>query len=131
MGAALHLRSFGSFMITVARKGRGVIYQLRIFKDHPARVEAHIERFRQDTCRLLEKHGAKIVGLWTAVGADHQEEVVFMAAYDDEDAMRRTTAAFAADPEQPAMVAASEQDGPIIISRDQWVLKPADISPLQ
>ena len=112
-------------------KGRVMIYQLRIFKDHPGRVEAHIERFRQDTCRLLEKHGAKVVGLWTTVGSDHQEEVVFMAAYEDEDAMRRTTAAFAADPEQPAMVAASEKDVPIIISRDQWVLKPADFSPLQ
>ena len=54
-----------------------------------------------------------------------------MAAYEDEAAMQRTTRAFAADPEQPAMVAASEQDGPIIVSRDQWVLKPVDFSPLQ
>jgi hypothetical protein len=108
-----------------------VIYQLRIFKDHPGRVDAHIERFREDTCRLLEKHGAKIVGLWTTVGEDHREEVVFMAAYEDEAAMQHTTRAFAADPEQPAMVAASEKDGPIIVSRDQWVLKPVAFSPLQ
>ena|SRR6266511_4500245 len=108
-----------------------MIYQLRIFKDHAGRVDAHIERFRKDTCRLLEKHGAKIVGLWTSIGEDHKEEVVFMAAYESEEEMRRVTAAFAVDPEQPAMVAASERDGPIIISRDQWVLKPADFSPLR
>jgi hypothetical protein len=108
-----------------------VIYQLRIFKDHPGRIDAHIERFRRDTCRLLEKHGAKIVGLWTSLGDDHKEEVVFMAAYESEEHMRRVTAAFAGDPEQPAMVAASEKDGPIIVSRDQWVLQPADFSPLK
>jgi hypothetical protein len=108
-----------------------MIYQLRIFKDHPGRVDAHLERFRQDTCRLLEKHGAKIVGLWSSVGEDHKNEVVFMAAYESIEHMRQVTAAFAADPEQPAMVAASERDGPIIVSRDQWVLQPADFSPLQ
>jgi hypothetical protein len=31
-----------------------MIYQLRIFKDHHGRVDVHIERFRQDTCRLLD-----------------------------------------------------------------------------
>jgi hypothetical protein len=50
--------------------------------------------FRQDTCRLLEKHGAKIVGLWTAVGDYHKEEVAFMAAYEREEHMRRVTAAW-------------------------------------
>lgn len=107
-----------------------MIYQLRIFKDHPGRVDAHIDRFREHTCRLLEKHGARIVGLWTCLDEEHRDQVVFMAAYETEEAMRATAAAFAADPEQPAMVEASEQDGPIIESRENWVLQPVDFSPL-
>jgi hypothetical protein len=108
-----------------------MIYQLRIFKDYPGRVDAHIERFRNHTCPLLEKHGAQIVGLWTCLDDEHKHQVVFMAAYQDMDAMRAATAAFAADPEQATMVADSEQDGRIIESRENLMLQPVDFSPLR
>ncbi len=108
-----------------------MIYQLRTFKDHPGRVDAHIERFRDFTCRLLEKHGAQVVGLWTCVDDEHKDQVVFLAAYESVEAMRAATTAFAADPEQASMVTNSEQGGPIIESRENWVLQPVDFSPLR
>jgi predicted metal-binding protein len=112
-----------------------MIYQLRIFTDHPGRVRAHVERFRDHTCRLLERHGVKIVGCWTCAdetGGEHRRnQVVFMIAHESAEALCRSQEAFAEDPEVKAMVAASERDGPIILGREDWILQPAEFSPLR
>jgi hypothetical protein len=108
-----------------------MIYQLRVFTDHPGRVDAHINRFREHTCQLLEKHGITVIGCWTTATDEHTDQVVFITAHESYEAMRAAQAAFAADPEQNAMVRDSEKDGPIIHHSDNWYLKPADFSPLQ
>ena len=108
-----------------------MIYQLRIFTDHPGRVDAHVNRFRDHTCRLLEKHGIKVIGCWVTATADHSDQVVFMTAHDSYEAMRAAQTAFASDPEQNAMVLDSEKDGPIIEHSDNWYLRPTDFSPLR
>lgn len=108
-----------------------MIYQLRIFKDHPGRVQAHLDRFRDHTNELLEKHGAKMVGCWRALDEGHKDEVVYLVAYESVESMEAGQRAFNTDPEQARMVAASEEDGPIIISRDNWVLEPAECSVLK
>jgi hypothetical protein len=108
-----------------------MIYQLRIFTDHPGRVDAHINRFREHTCRLLEKHGITVVGCWTTATSDHTDQVVFMTAHESLEAMQSAQKAFAADPEQNAMVKESELDGPIIHHSDNCYLQPADFSPLK
>jgi hypothetical protein len=108
-----------------------MIYQLRIFTDHPGRREAHVNRFREHTCELLEKHGIKVIGCWVSATEEHQDQVVFITAHESYEAMRAAQAAFAADPEQNAMVKESEKDGPIIEHSDNWYLQPVDFSPMQ
>jgi hypothetical protein len=108
-----------------------VIYQLSIFTDYPGRVGAHIERYREHTCRLLEKHGMKVVGCWTCVDAEQCDQVVSLTAHESADGLRAAQAAFNADPEVQAMVAQSERDGPIIRHRERWILQPVDFSPLK
>jgi NIPSNAP protein len=115
----------------IARRIKPVIYQLRIFTDHPGRVDAHINRFREHTCRLLEKHGITVVGCFTTANEEHRDQVVFITAHESLEAMQAAQRAFAADPEQNAMVKESEKDGPIIEHSDNWYLKPADFSPLK
>jgi len=108
-----------------------MVYQLRIFTDHPGRVGAHIERFRDHTCRLLERHGMKVVGCWTCLDDAQRNQVVFLSAHESAEGMKAAQAAFAADPEVKAAVAQSERDGPIIRHRDNWMLQPAEFSPLK
>ena len=108
-----------------------MIYQLRIFTDYPGRVGAHVERFRDHTCRLLERHGMKVVGCWTCVDAAQRDQVVFLSAHQSAEGLRAAQAAFNADPEVQAIVAQSERDGPIIRHRERWILQPADFSPLK
>jgi hypothetical protein len=108
-----------------------VIYQLRIFTDYPGRVGAHIERFRDHTCRHLERHGIRIVGCFTSLDEATRDQVVFITAHESVEAMNRAQDAFAADPEVKAFVEASERSGPIIKHRDNWMLQPADFSPLK
>jgi NIPSNAP len=108
-----------------------MIYQLRIFTDHPGRVDAHINRFREHTCRLLEKHGITVIGCFTTANEEHGDQVVFITAHESLEAMQAAQRAFASDPEQNAMVRDSEKDGPIIEHSDNWYLKPSDFSPLK
>jgi NIPSNAP len=100
-------------------------------QNHAGRVDAHVNRFREHTCRLLEKHGITVVGCWVTATDEHTDQVVFITAHESLDAMRTAQRAFAADPEQNAMVRDSEKDGPIIHHSDNWYLQPTDFSPLK
>ena len=108
-----------------------MIYQLRIFTDYPGRVGAHIERFRDHTCRMLEKHGMTVFGCWTCVDEKQRDQVVFLSGHDTAEALAAAQERFARDPEVMAMVALSEKDGPIIKHRDNWILQPTEFSPLK
>ena len=112
-----------------------MIYQLRVFTDYPGRVNAHIERFRDFTCRYLEKHGMKVIGCFTPVAEDQQgvkrDQVVFISAHESLQALQRAQESFANDPEVKAFVAASEKEEPIIKERMNWYLEATDFSPLR
>src|SRR5579871_3279852 len=108
-----------------------MIYGLQIYTDHPGRVPAHVDRFREHTCKMLEKQGIKVIGCWTTADENHKDGLIFMIAHDTLEELRSAQRRFRDDPERIAMVEESEKDGLIILSSDNWVLKPTDFSPLQ
>jgi hypothetical protein len=46
------------------------IYELRTYHAHPGKLDALVDRFRDTTIGLLEKHGMGVAGFWTAHGGD-------------------------------------------------------------
>ena len=107
-----------------------MIYELRIYDTIPGKLPALNDRFAQTTLRIFEKHGIKVVGFWTdVIGISNR--LTYMVAFNDaahrDQAWRETLS----DPELVKAFAASEQDGPLIATMTNTILRPTAYSPLQ
>lgn len=106
-----------------------MIYELRFYEILPGRAPAFTGR--QDVAvKLLDKHGAKVVGAWTQdVGTSN--EIVYMIAFKDMAHRDQVWTAFLGEPDWKKSVAESEKDGPIVAKLVNSILRPTAYSPLQ
>jgi hypothetical protein len=100
-----------------------MIYELREYRTVPGRMPALIERFRDHTLGLFDKHGLDVVFMsQTEIGDDITNELVYVLRFDDHEQLHRRWASFLADPDWQAVKAASEVDGPIVVAVKRRIL---------
>ncbi len=59
-----------------------MIYELRHYAIHPGKMSEFSKRFEETPMKLLEKYGAKVIGVWqTRIGPG--PEVVYILAFND------------------------------------------------
>jgi hypothetical protein len=131
--AVLSVVCAGLVMRSAAADGpaTGKIYELRIYKANPGKLEALHARFRDHTCKLFQKHGMEVIGFWTPTEGDAAKDTLcYMLAFPSVEAQKKAWDAFKADPEWIKAKADSEKDGVLVQTHDSKNLKATDYSPI-
>lgn len=105
-----------------------MIYELRIYHAIPGRLPALIERFRNRTLRVWDKHGIHPIGFWTTLVGESDQQLIYILAWENLIDRERRWSAFMADPEWARIVAETEKAGPIIQNIANQLLVATDFS---
>jgi hypothetical protein len=110
----------------------GKVYDMRIYKANPGKLEAVNARFRDYTCKLFQKHGMELIGFWTPVeGEEAKDTLIYIVAFPSLEAQKQAWKAFWDDPEWKKVKADSEKDGVLVKEIKFKLLKPTDYSALK
>ena len=108
------------------------VFEMRTYHAHPGRMDALHARFRNHTCKLLEKHGMTLIGFWSPLDAkDAADRMIYILAHSSKEAAQNSWDAFRKDPEWIKARDASERDGPIVVKIESVFLSPTDYSGIQ
>jgi NIPSNAP len=105
-----------------------MIYELRIYRSVPGRMQALLSRFQNHTLRIWEKHGIRQAGFWTTLVGESSQQVTYMLAWDSMAEREKRWKAFLTDPEWVATVAATEKEGPLVQNISNELLMPTSFS---
>lgn len=107
------------------------VFELRIYKAAPGKMEALNGRFRDTTMRLIAKHGATNLGYWIPVekAQGAEDTLIYLLAHKSRETAKESGEKFGKDPVWLAAREASEKDGPLVEKRESIFLKPTDYSP--
>lgn len=108
-----------------------MIYEQRVYRCAPGRVDSLLNRFEAGTLRVFERLGIRPVGFWTTFVGECEQEVMYLLAWKDLAEKEQVWKALLADPEWRAIRAASEKDGPIVVNAKSSLLMPTKFSPLK
>lgn len=120
------------FMATLApaqsKPNASRLYEIRIYHPTPGKYAEIVDRFRQYTTKLFEKHGMENIGYWTPTDTS-RKELIYILSYPDKAARDASWKAFGSDPEWKAVVAKTEANGKLVAKVDQIFMKATDLSP--
>ena len=90
-----------------------MIYELRVYRALPGRMQALLNRFQNATLRIWDKHGIRQAGFWTTELGESSNDLTYLLAWESLAEREAKWAAFVADPEWQAARAASEAATPM------------------
>jgi hypothetical protein len=108
-----------------------MIYELRTYHCLPGKLPDLLARFRDLTLGLWEKHQIQQVGFWTVVVGENSNDLIYMLAWESLADRDERWGKFAADPDWISGRAASEADGPIVVSVANSFLRATDFSAIR
>ena len=103
-------------------------YEVRIYHPTPGKYAEIVDRFRQYTTKIFEKHGMENIGYWTPTDTS-RKELIYILAYPNREARDASWKAFGSDPEWKAVVAKTEANGKLVDHVDQIFMTESDFSP--
>ncbi len=110
----------------------GKVYDMRIYKANPGKLDALNARFRDHTCKIFKRLGMEIIGFWTPTeGEEAKDTLIYIVACPSVEAQKKAWDAFWADPEWKKIKAESEKDGVLVKEIKGKTLKATDYSPLK
>lgn len=115
-------------LITFAKKPDSRYFELRIYYCHPGRLDALLNRFRNHTTKIFEKHGMTNVGYWIPNKND-QNALYYIMAYPSQAARDSSWKHFSADPEWKEVAKKSEESGKIVARVTSIFMNATDFSP--
>ncbi len=108
------------------------LFELRTYTTNDGKLPELHNRFRDHTNKLFEKHGMTLVGYWTPVeGPGAGNTLVYMLAFPDREAQKKSWKAFGADPDWRAAYKASIAGGRLVKKVESQLLAPTDYSPIK
>lgn len=105
-----------------------MIHELRIYHCLPGRLPRLLQRFREHTLRIWERHGIRQAGFWTVAIGPSNHDLYYLLEWNDLNQRTAAWDAFRADPEWQKVAAESERDGPILTHVENMILTPTDFS---
>jgi len=105
-----------------------MIYELRVYRCVPGRLQALLTRFQDHTLSLWEKHGIRQAGFWTTLVGESHLEITYMLAWNSLAEREKRWDAFLADPEWKAIAAETEKDGQLVENIGNQLLLPTAFS---
>jgi hypothetical protein len=122
-GVQLHLGLVLSFLEEMSF----MLYELRIYHVVPGRMQAILDRFRDDTISIFAKHNMKVTEFW--VDADESKnDLYYILEHQDMASRERNFQEFLEDREWLELKERTEQNGPLYESIDIIYLRNAPFS---
>ena len=110
----------------------GRVYDMRIYKANPGKLDSLHARFRDYTCKIFQKHGMELIGFWTPIeGEEAKDTLIYIVAFPSVEAQKKAWDAFWADPEWLKVKTDSEKNGVLVKEIKGKNLKATDYSPLK
>lgn len=103
------------------------LYELRVYYCEPGRLDALLDRFRNHTLRLFEKHGMKNIGYWVPID-NGENKLVYILSYKNKEEREASWKAFLEDSEWKKAKEASEQSGKIVSRIENHFMHTTDFS---
>ncbi len=111
--------------------GSAKVYELRIYRAVPGKLESLVARFRDHTDQLFAKHGIKPLVYWTALDEPAKSSTfIYILEHPTREAAAANWKAFQDDPEWKRVKAKSEENGKLVEKIDSTFLTPTDFSRL-
>ena len=112
--------------------GSAKVYELRIYRAAPGKLESLVARFRDDTDQLFAKHGMKPLGYWTALDEPAKSSTfIYILEHPSRESAAANWKSFQSDPEWQRVKAKSEENGKLVEKIDSTFLTPTDFSRLR
>ena len=108
-----------------------MIYELRLYYPMPGKAPALLQRFEGHTVKIWERMGIRLVGFWTTLIGEHNQQLTYMLAWESMAEREKVWSAFAADAEWIKVAAKSEREGPLVQNIANQILRPTKFSPLK
>lgn len=103
------------------------VYEMRIYKTNEGKMPDLLKRFRDHSCRLLEKHGIQNIGYWTPIqkadGAD--DTLIYIVAHKSREEAKAAWTAFGLDPDWKEVAKASEANGKLLAKKPEAIFMTA------
>jgi uncharacterized protein (DUF1330 family) len=109
------------------------VFELRTYTANDGKLADVHKRFRDHACELLKKHGAELIGFWTPQDDKDGKEskLIYLVAFPDREAARKTWQEFSNDPEWKKVYAESQKNGVLVRKVESVFLEPTDYSPIK
>jgi spermidine/putrescine-binding protein len=116
----------------VAHAQSARIFELRTYTAPEGKLEALHARFKNDTLRLFKQHGMENIAYFRPADAPlSQNTMIYLLAFPNREAAKKSWADFQADPEWVKINADTQKDGRIVAKLESVFLEPTDYSPLK
>ncbi len=108
-----------------------MIVELRVYRCLPGQMPALMNRFRNATMNLFDRHGFQPIGFFTTlIGGSHQE-LTYLLRWESLAQMEGAWKALFTDPEWLVAKTESEKNGFIVDNTSSKILSPTNFSPLR
>jgi|SRR5690242_2295509 len=105
------------------------VFELRVYRAVPGKIQALEARFRDTTAKLLAKHDIHVLGYWTGQDAE-ANSFYWLVGHASREEAKQHYQALANDPAFQAMVK-SEQQEKLVEKVESIFLTPADFSAIK
>lgn len=111
-----------------AKKEDTKYYELRIYYCNPGRLDALLQRFRNHTTKIFEKHGMTNIGYWIPNKND-ENALYYILSYPSQADRDSSWKQFGRDPEWKEVARKSEESGKIVARVKSIFMNATDFSP--
>jgi len=131
--ASLLVMAGGTLLSAPAQaQSDSVVFELRTYKATPGNFENLLNRFRNHTMALFEKHGMVNIGYWIPTDpAEAGDTLIYLLRHESQEAATASWRAFATDPEWARVNEESNRDGSILQGVERKYMSAADFSQMK
>jgi hypothetical protein len=134
MAIASFLVLAGSVLMSAPTQAQadGVVFELRTYKSTPGNLENLLNRFRNHTIALFEKHGMVNIGYWIPTDpAEAGDTLIYILKHESQEAATASWRAFATDPEWARVNEESNRNGSILQGVERKFMTATDFSQMK
>lgn len=114
---------------TSAQAASERVFELRTYTVAEGKLDSLINRFRDHTMAIFEKHGITNVAYW--VPTDTPNTLIYVVSHESREAADASWAAFSQDPDWQKVRAEAQQEGALTTNIERVFMRATDFSPLQ
>ena len=107
------------------------VFELRIYTTHPGKMPNLLERFKNHTTKIFERHGMVNVGYWLPTEQKNGDKLYYILKYKSRAAADAAWKAFVADPEWKKVQSESEANGPIVAGVESIFMTATEFSAIK